>query len=107
MGNYYYIGANSTGVSFRMLTGVYSSGLREVSEMEAFQKGSTEWMMFAEYWALCRKYWEPGESDEWWQSTLEEIDDFAKKYDSTDFVRGLCLILINSLETKSQKNAIQ
>lgn len=65
-----------------------------------FAKGSEEWQMFMDFWALCQKYWEPEESDEWWDETLHEIDAFAKKYGSTVFARGLCMALINEQEVK-------
>lgn len=65
-----------------------------------FTKGSEEWMVFNEYFKLCQKYWEPEDSDEWWEEALHEIDVFSKKYGSTVFVRGICMALINDLEIK-------
>ena len=56
--------------------------------------------MFMDYWALCQKYWEPEDSDEWWEEVLHEIDVFAKKYVSTVFVRGLCMAFVDELEAK-------
>ena len=52
-----------------------------------FAKGSEEWQMFMDFWALCQKYWEPEDSDEWWEETLREIDVFAKKYGSIESLR--------------------
>ena len=63
-----------------------------------FAKGSEEWQLFMDYWALCQKYWKPEKTDEWWDEVISEIDKFAKKYGSTVFVRGLCMALINKLE---------
>ena len=63
-----------------------------------FAKGSEEWQMFMDYWALCQKYRKPEKTDEWWDEVISEIDKFAKKYGSTVFVRGLCMSLINKLE---------
>ena len=65
-----------------------------------FPKGSEEWQMFMDYWALCQKYWIPEKSDEWWEVVLHDLDVFAKKYGSTVFVRGLCMALVNDLQTK-------
>lgn len=70
-----------------------------------FQKGSEEWMMFMEYWALCQKYWIPEKDDAWWDEALAEIDAFAKKYGSTVFVRGMCMALVNHLEDKHHKKS--
>ena len=65
-----------------------------------FSKGSEEWQMFMDYWALCQKYWEPEETDEWWEEALGKIDELSKKYGSTVFIRGLCMALVNELEVK-------
>ena len=69
-----------------------------------FIKGSEEWQMFMDYWALCQKYWEPEDSDEWWEEVLHEIDVFAKKYVSTVFVRGLCMAFVDELEAKHKSS---
>lgn len=65
-----------------------------------FPKGSEEWQMFMDYWALCQRYWIPEKSDEWWEVALHDLDVFAKKYGSTVFVRGLCMALVNDLQIK-------
>ena len=65
-----------------------------------FAKGSEEWQMFMDYWALCQQYWEPEDSDEWWEEVIREIDVFIKKYGATAFVRGLCMALVKELEMK-------
>ena len=67
-----------------------------------FTKGSEEWQMFMDFWALCQKYWKPEDSDEWWEEALHEIDSFSKKYGSTVFVRGICMALVNELESKAK-----
>lgn len=72
------------------------AGMAEVK----FARGSEEWQMFMDFWALCQKYWEPERSDAWWDEALKEIDNFAKKYGSTVFIRGLCMALVNELEVK-------
>ena len=69
-----------------------------------FSKGSEEWQMFMDYWALCQKFWEPEESDEWGDEVLCKVDEFSKKYGETVFVRGLCMSFINELEEKRKAN---
>ena len=68
-----------------------------------FVKGSEEWQMFMDYWALCQKYWIPEESDEWWENALHEIDVFAKKYGATVFVRRLGIALVDELEARNKR----
>ena len=65
-----------------------------------FAKGSSEWMMFMDYWALCQKYWEPDDNDDYWESVVKETDVFYRKYNS-EFAKSLALTLVNELERKS------
>ena len=66
-----------------------------------FAKGSSEWMMFMDYWALCQKYWEPDDNDDYWESVVKETDVFYRKYNS-EFAKSLALKLVNELERKSR-----
>ena len=59
-----------------------------------FAKGSSEWMMFMDYWALCQKYWEPDDNDDYWESVVKETDVFYRKYNS-EFAKSLALTLVN------------
>lgn len=65
-----------------------------------FAKGSSEWMMFMDFWTLCQKYWEPEESDSYWEDLIEATDDFYKKY-NTEFAKALALTLVNEVERKN------
>ena len=67
-----------------------------------FAKGSSEWMMFMDYWALCQKYWEPDDNDDFWESVVKETDVFYRKYNS-EFAKSLALTLVNELERKSRQ----
>lgn len=67
-----------------------------------FAKGSSEWMMFMDYWALCQKYWEPDDNDDYWESVVKETDVFYRKYNS-EFAKSLALTLVNELERKSRQ----
>ena len=65
-----------------------------------FAKGSSEWMMFMDYWALCQKYWEPDDNDDYWESVVKETDVFYRKYNS-EFAKALALTLVNEVERKN------
>lgn len=64
-----------------------------------FLKGSEEWQMFMDYWALCQKYWEPEDNDAYWESLINDTDAFYKKYNNA-FVRELALCLVDEAERK-------
>ena len=72
--------------------------LVELAEVKC-PKGSEEWQMFMDYWTLCQKYWEPEESDSYWENLIDATDDFYKKY-NTDFAKSLALSLVNEAERK-------
>ena len=67
-----------------------------------FAKGSSEWMMFMDFWTLCQKYWEPDDNDDYWESVVKETDVFYRKYNS-EFPKSLALTLVNELERKSRQ----
>ena len=66
-----------------------------------FAKGSSEWMMFMDFWTLCQKYWEPDDNDDYWELVVKETDVFYRKYNS-EFAKSLALTLVNELERKSR-----
>lgn len=68
-----------------------------------FPKGSEEWMMFMDYWQLCQKYWDPEESDEYWENVIKDTNAFCEKYGKNKFVIGITLALVNSLEDKLKR----
>ena len=67
-----------------------------------FAKGSSEWMMFMDYWTLCQKYWDPYDNDDYWELVVKETDVFYRKYNS-EFAKSLALTLVNELERKSRQ----
>ena len=64
--------------------------------MASFQKGSEEWLMFMEYWELCKKYWIPKDTDAYWDSLIKDVDSFYK----SDFARALANALADEAERK-------
>ena len=68
-----------------------------------FPKGSEEWTMFMDFWGLCQKYWQPEESDEWWDEALGAWNDFARKYGNDGFPRGLAMALVRKLEEDGRR----
>ncbi len=67
--------------------------------MANLDSNSTEFKMFADFWNIYKKYYEPQESEKYWESMVEEINAFHKKY-NTDFSRALALALSNEIERK-------
>ena len=72
--------------------------------VKAFEKGSQEWMMFAEYWELCRKHWTIKDNDEYWDAVIRDIAVFSKKYQKEPLARKIALAFLISLEEKDEKN---
>lgn len=70
-----------------------------------FEKGSEEWSMFREYWALCQQFWEPEENDEYWDKVVDATGEFYKKYKANNdlFARKIALAFIDTIEEKSKQ----
>ena len=67
-----------------------------------FEKCSEEWSMFREYWALCQRFWEPEDNDEYWEQVVNATDDFYNKYKANNeiFSKKITLALVDTLEEK-------
>ena len=73
---------------------------------QKFDKGSEEWMMFTEYWALCQSVWQTEDSDEYWQEAINKCKAFGEKYQGVfgDFSIWLAKsLLFGYLEKKGAK----
>ena len=69
-----------------------------------FEKGSEEWKMFTEFWQLSQKYWEPDETESYWNEMLEDTKRFMEHY-KIPFARRLCVALHNGMADKlKEKN---
>lgn len=65
-----------------------------------FIKGSEEWMLIVDFWALCQSIWIPEDTEEYIRDTADRVDAFYKKY-GTDFVRDLIDVLLREIDRRS------
>lgn len=72
-----------------------------------FEKGSEEWSMFREYWALCQQFWEPEDNDEYWEQVIYSTNEFYKKYKANNeiFAKEIALAFVDALDKKWRTNA--
>lgn len=77
-----------------------------------FAKGGKEWEMFAEYYVLCEKWWNPPEgnsydSKKWWDDMWTETDEFRRKYhdEGNRFAEDLIMALRDRLKDKTMTQA--
>lgn len=72
-----------------------------------FKKGSEEYMMFMDFWNLCKRLWKPENREEYWQEVVTETGKFNEKY-HTPYSKHLALGIVNALDEVSKggdKNA--
>lgn len=55
----------------------------------ALEKGTEEWMMFGDFFNMCKKHWEIKETDEYWRSMIDDVNAFADTYKSVPFSKKL------------------
>ena len=54
--------------------------------------------MFTDAWKFYKKYADVQQSDEYWESVVDESGQIAKKYDNHKFAIALLLAVIDELE---------
>ena len=55
-----------------------------------FDKGSSEFSLFADFWSFCQKYWiVEGENEDYWESMTNDGNALIKKYEGIPFARYL------------------
>lgn len=65
------------------------------------EKGTEEYMLFMDFWNICKKYWILNDTDEWWESVINDVNTFADKYsggNNRTFARQVGIALIEHLE---------
>lgn len=66
-----------------------------------FQKGSEEWQMFMDFWALTQNTWGIENTEEYWESVKNSVEAFAGKYGP--FGVGLGAALLTELKRRSEE----
>ena len=59
--------------------------------------------MFTDAWKFYKKYADVQQSDEHWESVVDEYGQIAKKYDNAKLAIALLLVAIDELERKSKE----
>lgn len=68
--------------------------------MARFAKESKEFELMRDYYVLMQEFWEPNESDEFWEHYIKRTRELFEKYDNSLFARALVLALSDELERK-------
>ena len=67
-----------------------------------FQKGTEEFLMFADFYELCKRFWIPEDTEEYWEALVSASQKFSEKYGSV-YAKHLAMGLIDALEELSKK----
>lgn len=65
-----------------------------------FQKGSDEWYMFMAFWQLCQKHWNVENTDNYWQSVIDDCGKFYNNFKDVGFAKEMTFAFIEYLEKK-------
>ena len=63
-----------------------------------FEKGSEDWQFFMDYWNFRQKWYEPEESDNWFEELKEAADELKMKYDKTKCRKYVIALIMAHLE---------
>ena len=59
------------------------------------EKQNTEWQMFNDYYKIYQDFYEPEESDKYWEALMSASCEFANKY-KTEFARDIIIAYMES-----------
>ena len=62
-----------------------------------FQKTDTQWLIFADLYQYCQKFWIPEDNKQYWQDLVDATDALEEKYKSDKL---LCAWLADFISTK-------
>lgn len=66
-----------------------------------FEKNSTEWRMFGEFWKLCKMYWNPDANEDlYWDRVDADTYDFALEFRETPMSKELAETLRRACANK-------
>ena len=69
---------------------------------QKFTNGSVEWFMFTTFWKLCQQFWIVENSDDYWQSLIDECNKFYNTFKDVGLSQQLTMALIEYLESKNK-----
>ncbi len=70
-------------------------------------KNTIEFKIYADIWNFHKKYYEIGNTDEWWNGLITESSVVVNKYtgDANKLASELIVAVLNDLERKSKTGA--
>lgn len=66
-----------------------------------FSKGSEEWQLFMDFWALTQDVWGIEDREKYWEDVRGAVEAFASKYGP--FGVGLGAALLTELKRRSEE----
>ena len=67
-----------------------------------FEKGSEEWQLFMDLWALVQSVWGVEDREEYWEDVRAAVEAFASKYGHFGVVLGAALL--TELKRRSEED---
>ena len=63
-----------------------------------------EQMFFTDLWNLRKKYYTPEDSDDYWNSMINEFTELRVKYEKVSISYKMILLIIDDLEMRYKEN---
>lgn len=59
--------------------------------------------MFTDAWKLFKKYADIRDTDEYWESLVDEAGETAKQFDNDKFIRNLVMAVMDEIERRAKE----
>lgn len=70
---------------------------------QKFEKNSSEFRMFGDFWKLCQSVWNVEDDDDYWEKVVRWTGVFSKRYESIGLAEKLAAALLSDLEEKYRR----
>lgn len=67
-----------------------------------FEKNSTLWHLFVDFWTICQELWKVEDNDAYWNEVVTKTRKFTEKYNGYEFAVRLASALIDELDCKHE-----
>lgn len=68
-----------------------------------FEKNDEEFRIFTEFWQLTQEFYEPEESDEYWEKLIDALNWFEGKHKGNKLCKHMIILLFSYLHDKYKK----
>lgn len=69
----------------------------------ALEKGTDEFIMFGDFFQLCKKYWDVKDTDDYWNELIQSASVFVEKYKHIPLAVKLAVTFLETQNNRAKE----